>query len=258
MNNEPINIVSEIKYLGVVINRKLSWNSHVDYICKKAMNIYQQLIRTNGKFWGLSGDLLRTIYLNAIEPLICYASDSWGNGVSVQRNRDKLLSLQRRFAIMITRSYRTVSCEASLILANIEPIDLKIRYWAQRKQKTFTQTIGSARVQHPVRFKDLDHPAKFHKLITTRCFHGHDVQVFTDGSLLRNRTGSAFVALDNDSVIHQEQFRLGDGCTVYQAELYAITRAVEWIHTTISVRQSSTRTRSHHSMPLTVVGLGIL
>ena len=37
-NNHDLDNVSEYKHLGVIIQSNLSWNSHIDYICKKASN----------------------------------------------------------------------------------------------------------------------------------------------------------------------------------------------------------------------------
>lgn len=36
MNNEEIEQVKEMKCLGVIIDEKLNYGKHVDYICKKA------------------------------------------------------------------------------------------------------------------------------------------------------------------------------------------------------------------------------
>ena len=35
INNHPIRQVKETKFLGVIIDDKLDWSAHIDYICKK-------------------------------------------------------------------------------------------------------------------------------------------------------------------------------------------------------------------------------
>ena len=39
LNGQPIEHVSTAKFLGVCLTNKLSWNIHVDTICKKARKI---------------------------------------------------------------------------------------------------------------------------------------------------------------------------------------------------------------------------
>ena len=36
MNGIPLKLVEKIKYLGIYINNKLSWQDHIDCICNKA------------------------------------------------------------------------------------------------------------------------------------------------------------------------------------------------------------------------------
>ncbi|XP_023213469.1 uncharacterized protein LOC111616264 [Centruroides sculpturatus] len=55
------------------------------------------------------------------------------------------------------------------------------------------------------------------------------IEIFTDGSRVDNHVGAAFMAMQNDAEIHTEQYRLMDSCSVFQAELYAIERAIMWV-----------------------------
>ena len=36
MNGDPLSLVAEHKYLGMLINDKLSWHPHIDQLCHKA------------------------------------------------------------------------------------------------------------------------------------------------------------------------------------------------------------------------------
>ena len=35
LNNETIDLVTEFKYLGIVLDKQLTFDKHVDYICRK-------------------------------------------------------------------------------------------------------------------------------------------------------------------------------------------------------------------------------
>ncbi|XP_035226517.1 uncharacterized protein LOC118198839 [Stegodyphus dumicola] len=54
------------------------------------------------------------------------------------------------------------------------------------------------------------------------------MEIYTDGSGLEGRVGAAFVVLYYGAEIHEERYRLGDLNTVFQAELFAIKKALEW------------------------------
>ena len=58
-NNHDLDNVSEYKHLGVIIQSNLSWNSHIDYICKKASKRVDILNSVSHK---LSRKSLKTMY----------------------------------------------------------------------------------------------------------------------------------------------------------------------------------------------------
>lgn len=74
----PIPWTHELKYLGVILDRKLTWNSHILSIIKK----YKQM---RGKYWPLitrsskmTVDNKILIYLIYLRPIITYASPVFG------------------------------------------------------------------------------------------------------------------------------------------------------------------------------------
>ena len=75
LDDQQIEIVNEVKCLGVKIDNKLLWKSHVNSINKqfsaKVINLYS--IR------NLSSNNLCKIYLQGIFPSIIYAISVWGN-----------------------------------------------------------------------------------------------------------------------------------------------------------------------------------
>ncbi|GBP45793.1 Modular serine protease [Eumeta japonica] len=52
--------------------RKLTFIPHVAKACKKAANIYKGLARAAKATWGLSSEVVRTIYITVIEPIVLY------------------------------------------------------------------------------------------------------------------------------------------------------------------------------------------
>ncbi|CAN0603729.1 unnamed protein product, partial [Ectocarpus sp. 12 AP-2014] len=141
------------------------------------------------------------------------------------------LKCQRRFAIVITRAYRTISREASFILADTAPLDLKIKTWADRyniRAGSGPTLLSGFQYQIPANFTSNGHPASYANFVTENCKLNHQLIIYTDGSRLEEQTGCAFVAYHQGEIIYSAKFRLADYCSVFQAELFAIKQAVTW------------------------------
>ncbi|GBP90797.1 Retrovirus-related Pol polyprotein from type-1 retrotransposable element R1 4 [Eumeta japonica] len=127
MAGSQINLVEEIKVLGLIIDTRLNFRSHVAAVCKKSIEIYKRLACSAKVTWGLNSEIIRIIYTAVIEPIMMYASNAWAPATELEMIRSALSSLQRGFAIKICRAYRTVSLTSAMILAGLLPLDLRIR-----------------------------------------------------------------------------------------------------------------------------------
>ncbi|GBP65877.1 Putative 115 kDa protein in type-1 retrotransposable element R1DM [Eumeta japonica] len=74
ISNTEIALVDEIRLLGLTINKRLTFTPHVVKACKKAANIDKGIARAANATWGLSPEIVRTIYVAVIEPIVMYAS----------------------------------------------------------------------------------------------------------------------------------------------------------------------------------------
>ena len=72
----------------------------------------------------LNADILKTIYYGAVEPLLLYCVTALQDVLDKRWAREKLSQIQLGFILRITRAYRTISTDAALILAGIEPLYL--------------------------------------------------------------------------------------------------------------------------------------
>ena len=55
------------------------------------------------------------------------------------------------------------------------------------------------------------------------------MKIFTDGSTTENHVGASMVAEKDSKEIHINTQKLNTTCTVFQAKLYGISMAIEWI-----------------------------
>ncbi|KAJ3542437.1 hypothetical protein NM208_g4093 [Fusarium decemcellulare] len=67
----------EMKVLGVIVDYKLGWQKHVDFIRTKVRKRMNYLRRISGPTWGPSLSTMRMLYLTKIRPVITYACAAW-------------------------------------------------------------------------------------------------------------------------------------------------------------------------------------
>ena len=106
LHNQPLEGKDAVKYLGVIVHHKLSWNEHICNIVKKAISsigflrrnlqIHQKHIKSNA-------------YKALVRPQIEYASTVWDP--FTQENQNKIEMVQRRAARFVCNNY---SREASV------------------------------------------------------------------------------------------------------------------------------------------------
>ena len=72
MNNQNIKIIQEAKYLGIWLDRRLNWHRHIDKIVAKSKRLIFAVHRCTKLKWGLSSEVLRTLWRQAFEPILLY------------------------------------------------------------------------------------------------------------------------------------------------------------------------------------------
>ncbi|CAK1540866.1 unnamed protein product [Leptosia nina] len=242
INNITLKPVETIKYLGVIIDRRLTFKNHINYIIQKSQNLFNKLCNFIRPTWGIHSDNIKTIYHMVIVPTITYAAGVWGDSVNIKTYKNKILSLQRMFAIKAIRGFRTISLNAALALAEFLPLDIKINE---------IQCIEKARVEHQTHLIPSDipietptHPSQLlHPSVRTGIRHTtyknnlhkhikpapHDI--YTDGSKQENgETGAAFIVHSPNThlTIHTSKIKLHPTSSIFQAELLAIKEACKW------------------------------
>ncbi|KAL0894322.1 hypothetical protein ABMA27_012948 [Loxostege sticticalis] len=236
MGGVNIALSKQVKILGLHIDDKLTFNLHVGKQTAKALDIYKQVAKAAKINWGLHPEVIRLIYVAAVEPIILYAASAWAPAADKIGVQKLLNSVQRGFAQKLCKSYRTVSLHSALTLAGILPLDLRIQEAAalyETKRGSPLPELGDRETESGVGFAETPHPALhmdiiFERLEDQSLVDRHNVQevrIFTDGSKIEGKVGAALSIWKGESEIRNQKFSLSAYCTVYQAELLAICKA---------------------------------
>ena len=96
IHGESLQQVNSIKYLGVTIDKRITWNEHVDKIVHKANNVRGFLHRN---FKNCPIHVKKQCYETLVRPILEYASIVWSPYYA--QNVNKIESVQCRMARLV-------------------------------------------------------------------------------------------------------------------------------------------------------------
>ena len=238
MNGVQVPLSDRVKLLGVIIDKHLKFSDHVRAVVRKASNIFKNLCKFVRPTWCVHSENVSIIYKQVIEPIITYAAEVWGSAVQYDHVRRVLRSFQRTFAIRAIRGFHTISAVSALALARFTPLHLKIKEVhdiGRVKRTGVAPTIpDDIRLETRARPEDLLHPSKRRHIsfLTAKDQTEADAlssltNIFTDGSKSDAGVGAAFVVKHNGNTASRK-FKLNTLCSVFQAELLALSQALVW------------------------------
>ncbi|XP_060530457.1 uncharacterized protein LOC132704464 [Cylas formicarius] len=113
----------EIRYLGVYLDTRLTFWSHIRRAVDKAASKTAALSRLMANTRGPK-QKTRKLLMTVTHSILLYGAEIWGGAMEVKKYRQAMLSVQRRGALRIACAYRTVPESAVLVIAAVIPIDL--------------------------------------------------------------------------------------------------------------------------------------
>ena len=102
--------VTDAKYLGVTIDRKLTWNDHIDNLTKKANNTRAFLQRNIS---SCPRAIKSRCYQTFVRPIVEYASTVWDP--STEKYTKAVENVQRQAARFVTNDYRRRSSVGNML-----------------------------------------------------------------------------------------------------------------------------------------------
>ena len=232
LNFRPLTQVISLKYLGIIIDSKLTFREYINYITEKCSKLIFALSRSTKINWGLSYNALKTIHTGAILPLFLYGAPIWVNALNKACYRTKLNRVQRLINIRIAKSYRTVSNEALCMITGLTPIDIKIEETSRLFQITKGNIKEKVQFDHDTRTKHWLHRAISFSILEDCKEDDSTIQIYTDGSKNEQGVGAGTAIFITGKHTSSLQYRLNFRCTNNLSEQAAILKSLEYLQTT--------------------------
>ncbi len=243
LNGVKLKLSDQVKFLGVILDNRLTWKAHLDTKCSKATVAFAQARRAIGTKWGLSPKSVRWLFTAVIRPMITYGAVVWWPRVKLDTTRKQLGRVQRLACLCTTGALNSTPTAALEVLLGLPPLDIHIQKEAMASSyrlwvnNTWNRgSTGHKRIWG--RMRAISDVHKMHSDTRTPCFRfSNNFQTlfpvreewkepiadsnvcYTDGSRKSDRAGAG-VAIPQEGV--SLSLPLGSYATVFQAEVFAI------------------------------------
>ena len=249
LGGQTLQRVDQVKYLGIVLDQRLSWTPHIDQKIAKAKRLLMTLLSGMGRLWGPKPKVTRWMYTGIVIPAITYGALAWGGNIT-EAQAGRLASLNRLAARLIA-PFRDRTPTAGLeVILNLAPLPLLIEKEAL-KGYLRTQShipvrwtgLGSSQKGHRQKWSamvsTLNLPEVDTEMLSLNWTRNYTVDLedtnivspqdqlavcYTDGSAMDGGTGWGFVVLTSNTGFRYCGALLPEN-SVYQAELRAIYKA---------------------------------
>ena len=228
LNNRRLTQLDEMKYLGIYLDKQFNFSKQIDHATEKTITLINMLTKSAKLQWGLGHKALHTIYRGAIIPILTYGAPVWGEALNKKKNLKKYQRVQRLINIKIAKAFKTISYEASCVMASVPPIGITV----QEKIMIYKATHGEKNLESydaPLELNKWPHPAERITINKAEDITRYEIEIYTDGSKIRGHVGAAAIILCNGNVVNRLKYKLHDSCSNNQAEQIAILKALEHI-----------------------------
>ena len=146
INGEVIPQQDTPTYLGVKLDRRLTWGPQISQMESKAVKKMAVMKKLSGTKWGANARILKQVYTGYVRPQLEYGATSWGT--ASKTNTSKLSKVQNASLRIITGGMKTSPICTMETTANIKPLE------ERRKEKSLIQSEKIKRLPtHPLHNK---------------------------------------------------------------------------------------------------------
>ena len=107
-----LEVIYEIKLVGLVLTSDLKWDNHVNYTVTRVNKVIWQLVRF--KQLGAPREKLKLLYILKIRSILMFAAVCYHSSLTLELSRKLELQLKRSLAVILGTDYRSYSHALSL------------------------------------------------------------------------------------------------------------------------------------------------
>ena len=263
INGEPVPYVQQMTYLGVIIDSNLTWKPHIQNriaTAKRNLMLARRLISLN---WGLNPEKMMWIYEGIVRPSLDYSCHLWtpvGNPPSwLMKALDRV---QRLALLCITLCQGSTPTRALERLTNLPPLYLHLKAKAATTVARIYNVVGKSNWDGIGANSKRGHLFRWGKYLGPQlppvlnpsllnltkfevCWNKPDSpatlgwNIYTDGSKLDNKVGLGWIITKGDVLVSQGNRSLPHYCSVFEAEILAISLAIDDFCERISHKQGT-------------------
>ena len=261
LKGKEIEWVDSIRYLGVILDNKLSWRQHIKKSTEKATIAMAQCRKMVGKTWGLNPKVCKWLYTAIVRPIVSYGGIVFSKCLENKGTIKILSKLQRKGLVSTLNAPRSAPTQGLELMMGILPLHIHIQTtiimtktrleasgnWMLKTGElpnkiTHSKTIEKWCDQIPAikmpRDK-LQNKVHMQKLFQTEILHRDAlkekniafnprnpdvIHCFTDGSKDDRSSGSGYIIIGTD-IKEQGYLNLGPHSTVFQTEIVALIKS---------------------------------
>ena len=256
---------TSVKYLGIYLDYRLEWHTHLNNRLNKARILLYKVRAAAGKLWGLNPRMCIWFYRAIVRSMFTYGALVWAKIVASSEARRKLRKLQRLALTAMGHFCRSTPTAGLEVITFTTPLWIHIQ---QEAAMAFLRTKNLTKLQRKAVMsfnspKKMGHrhfitnfmmeigfvdrssdqcPPRFnwdskYTVDTTSFEKGQpdregDVTIYTDGSKNSDGyLGAGFVEYTAQQAehTHQAHYNLGKYPSVFQSEVYAITKGLDHV-----------------------------
>ena len=138
-----------IRYLGVMLDSRLSFKQHVKHTIVKAAKVATTLARLMPNI-GSPRQGRRKLLASVVTSVLTYGIAIWGEVLKIEEYRRKVAAVHRLSALRVSCAFRTVSDDAVCVIAGMMPVEVlaverkqlyEQRGTTQEEQKELTRIL---------------------------------------------------------------------------------------------------------------------
>lgn len=115
INSSDFSYSNDVKFLGILLDKHLTWDSHIEYLSRRLSRVIFLLKRLQ---FCVSTNYVRVAYFSYFQSIIRYGLVFWGNASRVQ----EILILQKKVLRSLNQSNKTEHCKPLFIKLKIQTI----------------------------------------------------------------------------------------------------------------------------------------